>query len=773
MLLSISLLVSSCNPERRIQRRGGYMLTRNTVKTDNSYIPTEEIEGFVQQKATPGKIALRPGVWIYEGFSKGKQKKFKTKIREKYGTAPVILDSNQIINSELNIRLYLKNKGFYHPTISHRIKFSKLWKSRASVTYNIKAGTPCVVSGIHYSLPDAEIASFFYQDTSTSLLKLGMIYDTYRLDDERDRVSSALRQQGYFNFSKSNISYLVDTVNQKADVTLVIENLTKYSQSSSDSSSVSKIPRYFIRNLYIQPNFEQNSLSTVAQDTLVYTFGKNADGIDPQKFYFLQSGRSRLNPSVLSNTISLRTGQAYDQEMVTQSYKRLISLPVIRSANITLSPADSANTEGKRWLDCMVKLTRNPVNLLSLGTEGTNSAGSLGMGVNILYQNRNIFRRAETFRLKINSGAELQGTLSQSGNEKKLWVFNALESGIETGIDIPRLLLPFPILKPDRTQLTRTSITAGFGFETRPDYSRRISTFSGSYQWSSSPWFRHIFTPLELNFVRIEKDSAFNAYLNSLTDPQFIGQYNDHLLTMIRYSLIYSNQSEIKQKNLFFLRLNAETSGNMFRLLDQSGNQQLPEGGYYERFGVRYAQYIRFDVDYRKYWKQGDAQTLAFRIMGGSGIPYGNSDGIPFEKSFWLGGANDMRGWKLRSLGPGGFTNDSVRYDRTGDLMAYTSLEYRFPIYSFLNGGLFADAGNIWLRKENSDFPDGNIDFGHLGKQIALDAGFGFRFDFSFFIFRLDWALRLKNPQLESQWFQPEDFRLRKAVWNFGIGYPF
>ena len=159
--------------------------------------------------------------------------------------------------------------------------------------------------------------------------------------------------------------------------------------------------------------------------------------------------------------------------------------------------------------------------------------------------------------------------------------------------------------------------------------------------------------------------------------------------------------------------------------------------------------------------------------MTGAGIPYGNSVAIPIEKSFWLGGANDMRGWRLRSLGPGGYTNDSVRYDRTGDLMIYSSLEYRFPIYSFLHGGLFTDAGNIWLRQNNPDFPDGEFRLKNFGRQLAIDAGFGLRFDFSFFIFRLDWALRLKNPEFTNQWFQPEDFRLRKAVWNFGIGYPF
>ena len=242
---------------------------------------------------------------------------------------------------------------------------------------------------------------------------------------------------------------------------------------------------------------------------------------------------------------------------------------------------------------------------------------------------------------------------------------------------------------------------------------------------------------------------------------------------MIRYSFIFSNMATTKLNNQFFLRLNAETSGNIPYLIDNITNKSTSsKGDYYEHFGVRYAEYIRFDGDYRRYWKLRYHNLVAFRIMGGIAFPYGNSVSVPFEKSFWLGGANDMRGWRLRTLGPGGYLSPNNNYDKTGDIMLQASLEQRFPIYSFLLGGIFIDAGNIWLRNRSDDFQNGNFKLNTFYKQIAMDMGFGLRFDFSFFVFRLDAAVPFHSPTT-GDWFSRNDFRISKTILNFGIGYPF
>jgi outer membrane protein assembly factor BamA len=228
-----------------------------------------------------------------------------------------------------------------------------------------------------------------------------------------------------------------------------------------------------------------------------------------------------------------------------------------------------------------------------------------------------------------------------------------------------------------------------------------------------------------------------------------------------------------KINNQFFLRMNAETSGNIPYLFDNLRNNPQTEDGYYERLNVRYSQFVRFDLDFRKFWKLRRGNFLAFRFMGGSALPYGNSEAVPFEKSFWLGGANDMRGWRLRSLGPGAYVATDNNYNKTGEIMLQSSIENRFPIYSFLLGSFFVDAGNVWLRKPSVDFPDGEFKFDSFYKQIAMDVGFGLRFDFSFFILRLDAAVPFHDPTHPGHWFSNELFNYQNAILNFGIGYPF
>jgi hypothetical protein len=322
----------------------------------------------------------------------------------------------------------------------------------------------------------------------------------------------------------------------------------------------------------------------------------------------------------------------------------------------------------------------------------------------------------------------------------------------------------------------RSSLSAGAGFEIRPDYKRTITSSAWSYKWNSNERIRHIFTPLELNYVNIFPSDSFQQYLESLTDPQYKSQYTDHLLTMIRYSFILSNMGITKLNNQFFIRMNAETAGNIPFLVDNMFNQPVSSEGYYERFGVRYAQFVRFDVDYRKYWKLRFKNLLALRLAGGIALPYGNSVSVPFEKSFWLGGANDMRGWRLRSLGPGAYAADSAsdtRFDKTGDIMMQASIEQRFPIYSFLYGSIFVDAGNVWLREASEDFPKGKFKPETFYKQIAMDIGFGLRFDFSFFILRLDAAVPFHDPAVTDKWFSKDTFNFNTVILNFGIGYPF
>jgi hypothetical protein len=781
LLILILLSLAACHPERKVERRGGYLLVKNTIKNRNSYLPSDELEGFLQQNAIPGRLApyFRPGVFFYENSLKGHETKFKLFQRKSLGKKPVILDTLLVKSTVAKLEMYLKNKGFYHSTVSSTIKY---YPKTASVTYEIISGPPCIVHKFDYFIPDTVMNGFIMADTSEGKLRNGMIYDTYVLDDERDRIANMLRNNSYYNFSLSDIYYQVDTTNAglSAEVEMHIKKIKMSIPGTADSTSEIQHPRFYIKDIYITTN-AQNTAQANTYDTLAYRYYLNKQDTAGKTIYILHNNERSLKPSFLSTCLEFAPGDGYSQSKANLTYKKLISQPIIGSANLSMviQNPEQINPAEKQWLDCNIRLIRNKLNLFSLGTEGTNSGGRFGLGVNTSIQNRNLFRGAEVFSLKLRASAELQGSLNNRNQNAGNYLnfFNTLEAGIEASIDFPRLLLPYPSNYMQNAKHGRTSLSAGAGIEIRPEYKRRITTSAWTYKWNKDERIRHILTPIELNYIKIFPSESFSSHLDSLADPQYKSQYTDHLLTMIRYSFIFSNMGITKQNNQFFFRVNAETSGNLPFLMDNVTNRPMKVNGtgigYYERFGVRYSQFARLDVDYRKYWKLNFHNLLVLRLMGGFAKPYGNSVSVPFEKSFWLGGANDMRGWRLRSLGPGAYSASDIRYDKTGDIMLQSSLEQRFPIYSFLLGSFFIDAGNIWLREKSEDFPNGEFKLNSFYKQIAMDIGFGLRFDFSFFIFRLDAAVPFHNPAAADKWFSPEDFRIRKSILNFGIGYPF
>jgi outer membrane protein assembly factor BamA len=680
-----------------------------------------------------------------------------------------------IKNSVDKLEIYLRNKGFYHADVSSFIKYTR---RKASVTYRIKSGLPCIVDEFKYNLSDTSMLGFILSDTASGKLRKGMIYDTYTLDDERDRIANLLKNNSYYNFSLSDIYYLVDTTNSglSAKVEMNVKKIRIKIPGTNDSTSEIPHPRFYIKNIYFTPNADISS-SIEKYDTLKYTYRQNKADTALKTIYIRTNNEVKFKPSFLISTLQFSPGDPYNQSKANRTYKNLISQPIIASTNINMAMHnDSIISPGeKQWLDCNIRLTRNRPKVFNIGTEGTNSGGRFGLGVNTSVQNRNLLKGAEVFSLKVGASAELQGSLNNQTeqSEKYFLFFSTIQGGAEANIDFPRILLPYRSKYQENLRLGRTSLSAGIGFEYRPEYKRNISTAALSYKWSKIDLVKHTFTPMEVNYIDITTSSDFQSYLDSLSDPQYKSQYTDHLLTMIRYSFAISNMGLTRKKTQFFLRFNAETSGNMLYIADNIFKRPETADGYYERLNVRYAQYARFDLEYRKYWKMRFSNSLAFRFLGGIGIPYGNSESVPFEKSFWLGGANDMRGWRLRTLGPGAYSDSTQNFDKTGDIILQASIEQRFPIYSFILGSVFIDAGNVWLRKPSPDFPGGEFKIDSFYKQIALNLGLGLRFDFSFFIFRIDGAVPFKNPANDNGWFNKDDFQLKNSVLNFGIGYPF
>lgn len=767
ILVLLTAVLSSCNSSKLMQKRGGYLLTKVMITNPEPYLDYDALDGFVLQKPVGGNMSFfHPGVRIYERLSKGKDNGVKKYFRKILGEQPVILDTTLARESITDLIRYMHNKGFYNSSAYYVIE--PVSKTAVRVRYVLNPGKPYHIKKLEYNSADSLILKNIVQDTANSLIRSGAVYDIELMDDERDRITRQLKNQGYLTFVKSYITYLADSSAGNKEVNLTLNVNRIQSKNTGDSLFESNHPVYEIRNIYIKPDQDHSQFN----DTILYESSKN---LLATKLFFINPDNLKLKPWVFKSNLFFRSGDLYNQQKLNNSYRRLMSMSIIQSANISLlmPGTDEKLANGNIPVDCVIKITRNPVNSFSVGAEGTNSGGNLGLGANMLFQNKNIFKSAEIFRLKVNGGAEIQGNIQAAKNESKLWVFNTLEYGVEAALDFPRMVAPFRIKTAELVSATTTTFLMGNAFETRPDYTRTISTFSVAYKWNTNERVKHIYSPFELNFVNISTDSAFNAYLKSLSDPLFLSQYSNHLLSMMRYSLIYTQPGHRKLKESLFLRINAEAAGNVLFALDKISGRKPNTDGYYTYFNVRYSQFLRTDADLRFFWPVSQSSSLAMRIMGGIGIPYANAEALPFEKTFWLGGANDMRSWKLRSLGPGGFKSDTVSFDHTGDLMFLSSLEFRFPIYHYIHGAAFADGGNVWLIKENENFPQGEFNPGKALNDLALGAGFGVRLDFSFFILRIDWGLKIKNPARDNQWFNPQDFGLKKGTWNLGIGMPF
>lgn len=768
LLILLSGLLISCNSSKLVQKRGGLLLTNVSIANPEPYLDIDEIDGFILQKPVNGNMTFfHPGVSIYEGLSKGKQTKVKSYFKKIIGEQPVILDTTLARQSVTDIIRFMNNKGFYDA--SARYQIIPINKTSVKVKYLLEPGQPYHIKNLIYISADTVILTKILQDTSNSLLHNGNIYDIELMDDERDRITKQLKNQGYLTFIKSYITYLADSSAGQKEVNLtLIVNRLQSKVKNSELIAEEDHPVYEIRNIYIKPD-------QTVQENADTSYYKSSGSLNSAGFFLINENHLKLRPTVFKNNLFFHSGELYNQQKLNNSYRRLLSLAIIQSASINLIMPDENDKliDGKLPVDCIIKIARNPVNSFSVGAEGTNSGGNLGLGANMLFQNKNIFRSAELFRLKVNGGAEIQGNIQAAKNESKLWVFNTLEYGVEAALDFPRMVAPFRIKTAELVSATTTTFSMGNAFETRPDYTRTISTFSVSYKWNTNERVKHIYSPFELNFVNISTDSAFNAYLKSLSDPLFLSQYSNHLLSMMRYSLIYTQPGHRKLKESLFLRINAEAAGNVLYALDKISGRQPNTDGYYTYFNVRYSQFVRTDADLRFFWPVSQKSSFAMRIMGGIGIPYANAEALPFEKTFWLGGANDMRSWKLRSLGPGGFKSDIISFDHTGDIMFLSSLEFRFPIYHYIHGAAFADGGNVWLIKKNENFPQGEFKPGKVLNDLAMGAGFGVRLDFSFFILRIDWGLKIKNPARDNQWFNSQDFGLTKGTWNLGIGMPF
>jgi outer membrane protein assembly factor BamA len=773
-LLLATLGVVSCNPARKLAS-GEYLLVKNTLSVDKNKPSPDEFTGFIKQVPNHKTFGLYFNLRVYNMAKPGKRdSKFKRWLRNTIGEAPVILDTTLHDNSVKMMRQYLDNHGYFNSQVSREFEY-KPKRKKVKVHYSIHAAEPYFIRAINYNIPDPEIYKIVSGGLSASKIKINVIYNTDDIDAERERLTRALLNEGYFYFSKEYISFEVDSAlnSHKLDLTVTIANPVVRLADFPDSLAPGKHAQYLVNRVYVNTNYSVRSNETVPADTVCVIVPHRRKDRPPKVYYFIYQGKLKIRPKSVTQSVYIDAGWNYAVNDVERTFRQLSGIKMFRYVNILFNEVPDTT---RKLIDCSILLTRAPLQAFSVDVVTTNTGGELGLSTGLIYENKNLLRGAEVFKIRVNGAVEIQKLNFSSETDpalKKLPFFNTIEYGIETGIAFNRFLIPIPQERFSKSFRPRTSINTGYNYQKRPDYTRYVVKGSFAYEWNESDYKSHIFTPFEVNMVKIFPDSAFSAKIEALQDRILKNSYKDHLITALKYSYIYNTQQLNKVADFIYFRTDAEIAGLLFWAYSNAKG----EPGSYSINDIPYSQYARLYSDFRFYHMFDAKNTLVCRAAAGIGFPLNKFNTLPFEKSFYMGGANSMRGWRLKTLGPGAYKSvDStfLQFDRTGDIGIEANVEYRFPIYKILNGAIFIDAGNIWLRKKSENFENAEFNLQKFLGQVALDGGLGARLNFGFFVVRLDGAVVLKDPAMpEKQRWIWENSNRFLVIGNLGIGYPF
>jgi outer membrane protein assembly factor BamA len=759
---------------------GKYLLHNTAVRIQGKPqgLNRSDLTALISQKPNRHFLGTRPQLWVYYQTINRTDSRFWRWINEQIGRPPVYLDELATKNSAEQMSRYLANVGFFYAHVDFDISLSR---NQAAVGFQVDPSWAYRINSVNFSITDTALASSIDLISQQSLVKAGSVFNVYTLDNERDRITEYLRNQGYYFFGRDFILFEADTNlrNQAVDITLRINSMSSDKHSADNLNRTVPHRRYIIRKVNLFPATQPLSMAkSGVQDTVVLNFRANKKG-EPHTMSLFFNGNPRIRPAIFTQLVQLKNNDLYSINKVRQTYRGLANLRIYQGTRISFDtvPDEIPDSDpDARWIDCNISMQRTQSMAYGFDVEGTNSGGDLGLRGSLHFTHKNLFNGAEVFRFRINGGIEAQelaAGISGSDEDKIINIFNTTELGADVNLSIPRFLSPVRLRKFRQEYQPKTNLNFGYSAQNRVNYSRTLTRAAFGYDWMASNTISHILTPVNLNSVKVTPSPEFQKILDNETNQRIREQYSNHLILGMKYSFIFNNQNINKANDFFYFRLNLETSGNLVSLFNKT-SLVSNKGDYSEFFGIRYAQFVRSDLDFRYYRLLGKYNRLVFRTIMGVGLPHGNSRDMPFERSFYAGGSNGMRGWSFRELGPGTYQGDTDNIEKIGDVQLEASVEYRFPVYSFLNGAFFADLGNIWTLRDVDYLPGGEFRFDRFYKQLGFDAGVGFRFDFSFFIFRIDAAVPLHDPSKpENDRWVLDKLQLRDSNWQIGIGYPF
>ena len=766
LLLALVPMLFSCASTKHVPD-GQLLLDKvkiNILDKENAKdLNKQELTNYLRQTENHKVLGgLKLQLAIYNISGKDSSNWFNKWIR-RVGAPPVIYDSTLTTASENQLQRALTNKGYLKNQVSSEVKLNPK-KKKAEVDYFITLNEPYRIRSITYDIPNDSLRDLILADTTDFPIKCSSPLDHKKLDSERDLIVQRLRNNGYYAFNKNYITFVADTAagSHEVDLTLSLSNKT---QDLPHLPHIEGHRQFYVRDVIFVTSYDAVSMQNgVYGETVTY------NGIT-----VLYGDDRYIAAEILDENCFIRPGSIYNASDVDRTYKALGRLGIIKYINIDMKAVGEIG--GDLWVDAYILLNRDKSQTISFSLEGTNSEGDLGFGIGADYQHRNIFKGSEILNVKFKASYEsLSGDLSGLIND------NYSEYSGDVGITFPKFKMPFLHESFKRRIQASTEFMTSFNYQERPEYTRIIAGAGWKYIWSErNNQMRHTFNLIDVSYVFLPK-SKIN-FLDSITNPLLRYSYENHLIMRMGYTFYKTNRrpttpfTTVLQDNIYTIRASAETAGNLLYGISHMIGQKREDDDSYKVFGTRYSQYVKLDGDFAVTHYINQRSSLAFHAGFGIAVPYGNSTVLPFEKRFYSGGANSVRGWGVRTLGPGSFDGKKAQNSfiyQCGDIRLDLNLEYRCKLFWVLELGAFIDCGNVWTIKEYENQPGGAFKIGKFFEQLALSYGLGLRMDFTYFLLRFDVGMKAHNPASgQEHWPLISPSLKRDAEIHFSVGYPF
>ncbi len=758
MLLAGLLQACNITKELRSSQQHLYVGSEVKVKGETRNDVIRPIGDYIKQKPNKKFLGItKLKMRMFYAGSRENSGRITSYLRNHYGEPPVMLDTAFIDASIKSMKGYLKSVGFYYPEITYEVHSRR---NRAKVTYFVQTNGVYHIQSYQINCADKKIYDLIKSKEDESLINLGSRLKQEALLSEQKRIVDLLRNNGYYTFTSEFVSFDMDTANNNFNVNLSVKVLNKGFYETHQQHYIGKI---FIN---IEPNYDISSF-------------KNQDTLQSGNVYYILN-KYKLNKEVLERSLLLNEEKFFSQQLLTTTYKRLGDLNVFRFINITSKSFVMNDTS---WVEYYVRLAPTikydyvlePQAIVSdQNNTFTNQSnyGNYGLAGILQLNNRNVFKNAELFNLTLRSSFEAQGKASG-----KSW-FNATEQSLTASISLPRLVFLRQLDKNTNIFGTKTIFTTSAIYELNSNFERRVFTIGGIYQLSKK-YTTYSITPIEISYTKNTINST-DLFDQINKDIYLFTMFSNSLILGSKFGFTYTNKQRAKGLHHIFLRWDVlEVSGNAATLVNNLIKAPRNENGYYEIFDVNYSQFAKTAIDFRFNTKYDRNNATVYRLFTGIGIPYGNAPRfLPLERRFWVGGANSLRAWFPRSLGPASYYQ-SGQIDHSGDIKIEANAEYRFNLYDrWFEGAVFVDAGNVWMSKKDPQRENANFEFNRFYKELGIGAGLGFRLNFDIILIRFDLAIPLHDPSYNqgSRWvirnFE-QTWLTNNLNFNFGIGYPF